>query len=359
MQDKAIIEIGKLKGAKKELPFQNFVDNLFPEVDNYVMLEVVFVFSTAHEGFDCRFREVDLVNVSTKNYSRYAYRKGSARGGDVTFTTKMGDVDKKFRTFYPKQVEDAIQFSAAKGFAIEEAIFRALKNCLLQEGETVKKQVRQSFESMGKKEQAKTGFSIRCEGLAGRQYLADFDSLRARILQAGTSGKSTKHSVTSEGHDSLCSCCLTQKPLLHGFASPFKYASVDKTGFVSGFFLQKNNWKNYPICSDCALDFELGKKYVAQHLSKNFYDKSYFLIPKLVIGSNPQLLNKVLQLLTDFKYQESDKEQLISREMVLMRRIAREEGQHNRFALNLLFYKERQDKGAIKIRLFLEQIFPS
>jgi len=358
MQDKAVIEIGKLKGDKKVEPYQNFIQNLFPG-KNYDIIVAVFRLLEDNGNYTCVFDHVDIDAVSERNYSKYAYRKGSARGGDITFTTKFGDIDKKFGTFYPKQINDSIAYSKTFEELEEHLILKALKLCLDEDSETVKSKLLELFETLDKKKQMSSGFSIRFVGLPELEYLGNFGAIQKRLYQVGTEGKSTKYNVTSEGHDHTCSVCLESKPTLHGFASPFKYASVDKTGFVSGFFKQKNNWKNYPICSDCALDFELGQKYVVQNLSKYFYGKSYYIIPKLAVGSKPKLLDKALDILNELDYQESDKERIESREGFLMRKIATESGDHNQFALNLLFYEENQTTKAIKIKLSMEEVFPS
>ena len=100
MQDKAFVQIGKL--ALKEMgdkePYELFIQNMFPDKANYKMIVAVFELNTSDDQLICSFRNVDPQNVSIQNFQKYAYRKGPARGGDVTFTTKFGDIDKKFRT---------------------------------------------------------------------------------------------------------------------------------------------------------------------------------------------------------------------------------------------------------------------
>ncbi len=358
MQDKSIVEIGRLKGGKAVKVYQNFIGNLFPG-KNYDIILAVFKVKKVKNEYQFEFEKVDLESVSIKNYLKFAYRKGSARGGDITFTTKFGDIDKKFKTFYPKQVKDVIAF--AKEFEEKEElkIFMALKKCLDTSGEAIKSMLQEQYESLDKKQQMASGFSVKLNGLGEKQYLEEFVTIQKLLTKVGTSGKSEKYKVVSEGHNETCSICTETKPILHGFASPFKYATVDKTGLVSGFFKQKNNWKNYPICSDCALDFELGQKYVSQNLSKYFYGKNYYIIPKVTVGSNPKLLNRALKTLVNLDYKEKEGEKIATKEDYLMRKIGKEEGDHNQYALSLLFYEENQTTKAIKIKLFLEEIFPS
>lgn len=359
MQDKSIIAIGQLKTNKKSEPYQNFIENMFPG-KNYDMILAVFRFSKTEDNqHSCHFEKVDIEAVSEKNFAQFAYRKGSARGGDITFTTKFGDIEKKFKTFYPKQVKDLLSFATKNNEVEEWKIFNALEKCLKTFGGDVKAKLQERYEAMDKNAQKSSGFSIRFEGLEGQQYLDDFSTIKKLIYEVGTAGKSSKYKVISEGFNETCSICLEIKPKLHGFASPFKYSTVDKTGLVSGFFKQKNNWKNYPICSDCALDFELGKNYVTQHLGKYFYGKRYYMIPKTVVGNKPQLLKKALTIIEDLDYQPNEAHKLTRKEEHLMKRIGKEEGDYNHFALNLLFYEENQTTKAIKIKLMLEEIFPS
>ncbi|MFT7604396.1 MAG: CRISPR-associated protein Csh1 [Saprospiraceae bacterium] len=358
MQDKAIIEIGKVKGEKKEKLYQNFIENMFPNKD-YDMILAVFRFSKKGIDYTCDYEKIDIDKVGEKNYLKYAYRKGSARGGDVTITTKFGDIDKKFKNFYPKKVKE-MQVSATEENEKEEfKIFQALDICLEKTENSVKVQLQAFYDSLGKVEQFTSGFTVRFEGLPGYEYLENFISIQKILQRDGTIGKSEKYKVVSEGYNNICSICMRSKQRLHGFASPFKYSTVDKTGMVSGFFDQKNNWKNYPICSDCALDFEIGKNYVAQHLSKYFYGKSYFIIPKIAVGSNPELLQIAINLLKKTDYKAGEGTEIATRENLLMRKIGQEERGHNQFSLNLLFYEENPTTKAIKIKLMLEEIFPS
>jgi CRISPR-associated protein Csh1 len=151
---------------------------------------------------------------------------------------------------------------------------------------------------------------------------------------------------------------MKQKPIIHGFASPFKYATVDKPGFVSGFFRQENNWKNYPICSDCALLFEMGKNYITANLARNFYGKFYYLVPKPILDTSPTFLKQILQTLEELEYKESEKS-ISTREDYIMHKIGKELGDSNSFSLNLMFYEENPTTKAIKIKLLLEEIVPS
>ncbi len=92
MQDRAIREIGEFALGKQEdsRPYQLYTEELAP---GKVCTMAVAVFVKA--GDTIRYKHIDSANVNQDNYQQYAYRKGSSRGGDITFTTKFGDLNKK------------------------------------------------------------------------------------------------------------------------------------------------------------------------------------------------------------------------------------------------------------------------
>src|SRR5699024_6682339 len=146
-------------------------------------------------------------------------------------------------------------------------------------------------------------------------------------------------------------------PLVFGFASPYKYSTVDKPGTVSGFFNQKKNWINYPICEDCAINMELGKNYITKNLTKSFFGKRYYLIPKTIIPGDLNSLEDALSLFENIEYKRKNEEQITSAEDFLMEEIGKI--YNNVFTLSLLFFEENPTTKAIKIKMMLEEIPPS
>ncbi len=359
MQDKAVAAIGRLalqKSGQAE-PYQLYVENMFPGAGvSYDMLLAVFSFTTENEQLVCRFEGVDTEKASEISYQKYVYRKGASNGGDVTFTTKAGDIAKKLNTLVGNQLKKAIALCRVSDYQFDLGMLLALQHRLTVEYDAVVTALQDAYGLLDKKRQQASGLSLRFEFDGERRYLADFPIFRQQVLLHGTAGKSEKYNVVSQGTNQLCSVCLQQKPLVHGFASPFKYATVDKPGMVSGFFNQRNNWKNYPICSDCSLDFEYGQKYVAQKLKRYFYGSSYYAIPKTVLRTDKGGLEKALTLITklEFQFSEASKEKRV--EDRIMQEIGKED---NYFTLSLLFFEENPTTKAIKIRLLLEEIVPS
>jgi CRISPR-associated protein Csh1 len=361
MQDKAFVQIGKLvlkeMGAKE--PYQLFIQNMFPEKANYKMIVAVFQLKTVDEQLVCSFRNIDPQNVSIQNFQKYAYRKGSARGGDITFTTKFGDIEKKFRTLVDQQLKGVVSRLSSSVSSDDFFVFNAVYKFLQQKGnyEQVKQELAVFFDSLPKEDKTSSGLSLMFIVNGVEKYLADFNIIQQQLTASGTEEKSEKYGVKSEGVDSICSVCLQNKAKVHGFASPFKYATVDKPGMVSGFFRQENNWKNYPVCTDCSLEFELGRTYVSNNLSSYFYGKAYYMVPKTILSKDSKNLDKAIKRLKElYSNLYKDGQRIQHREDSLQKMIAEEEDYFN---LNLIFYEENPTTKAIKIKLMLEEIVPS
>ena len=350
MQDRSIIEIGKLELKKQTnlKPYQLYVEEITP---GKACTMALIVFSKTN-GNIC-YKNVDVAIVNEDNYQKFAYRKCSARGGDITFTTKFGDPDKKLRILLNSQWSR--QLDIAESVSTEEyQLFKEWKIAFEQSKNQIQSDLASFHTGLDKKDRQASAFTLVIEIDNQQRFLADFESVQKQILLNGKEGKTKKYKVTSEGKDNICSICLEKKGYLYGFGSPFKYATVDKPGTVSGFFRQENNWINYPICEVCALEFELGKNYITKHFSRSFFGKRYYLIPKTVLPNDSQRLNKAIKLFKELAYKVGD--DIERREDYLMERIG---GLDNFFTINMLFYEENPTTKAIKIKLMLEEIPPS
>lgn len=361
MQDKIVVDIGRIamKGKGDLEPFQLFVQDAFPDKKNYTVLVAVFGIDGEKGLF---FKMVDTEIGNQKNFLKYAFRKGSSRGGDITFTTKISEsFATKLNTLKKNQLPYIIQVATQRKFEEELAIFKALDAFLgeTESFEAVQKPIEAAYESLSKDEKKAALFSLRIDLEDGTErYVSDFKIFKDILFASGTEDKSEKYGVKSEGSNAQCSVCLEVKPLIYGFASPFKYFTIDKPGFVSGFFKQENTWKNYPICSDCSLPFELGRDYISQNLQGYFYGNPFYMIPKLILGNDEKKLGDVLKRMSEL-YKEmsvAKGEKLEKAEDKIMSLLGEEKDSFN---VNLMFFEEDSKTKAIKIKLLLEELLPS
>ena len=351
MQDRAVQEIGEFALIKQNdaSPYQLYTEEITP---GKVCTMAVIVFSKTKDAI--QYQHIDAANVNQDNYQQYAYRKGTSRGGDITFTTKFGDVDKKLKVL-AKQWSSLIDV-AEQVSPQEYQLFKVWHIAFEENREKIQTDLSDFYNGLDKKKQLASGYTLALETNGDRKLLATFETVRHQLVTSGTEGKKEKYKVVSEGKDNVCSVCLKKQPVLYGFASPFKYATVDKPGTVSGFFNQKNNWINYPICEQCALTLELGKNYITKHLTKSFFGNRYYLIPKTILPHDKKSLRKAIDGLQRIDYDARHQDTIKSRENYLMNRIGKLD---NSFTLNMLFFEENATTKAVKIKLMLEEIPPS
>lgn len=361
MQDKIVIDIGRIaiKDKGNLEPYQFFVQDAFPEKKDYPILLLVF---SVQDNETIIFDKVDPDIGNIEKFKKYGYRKGSSRGGDITFTTKISEAfETKLSTLKNNQLPTVLALAKKAEYLHEVKIFESLSQTLKNQEiyEEIVKEIKSSFDGLTKDEKKGTLFSLRFDYEDGTEkYISDFKTFQDIILINGTEDKGFKYGVSSEGHDSQCSICMEKKPLLYGFASPFKYFTVDKPGMVSGFFKQENTWKNYPICSDCSLPFELGRDYISQNLQGYFYGRPFYVIPKLIFGSDESKLKGILKRLKDLYNEMSVKKagKIERAEDYIMEAMGDEK---DTFNVNLMFFEEDSKTKAIKIKLLLEEVLPS
>ena len=361
MQDKIVADIGRIAIKKKGGldPYQLFVQDAFPDKSNYPVILGIF---SVDEDFQISFDKIDIENANGRNFHKYGYRKGSSRGGDITFSTKMSEAfATKLRTLKVNQLPNVLKLAIQNNSEDEGKIWLSLEEFLNNEAqyEQLLTELLAAFDGLGKEEKKGSLFSVRFDLNDGQEkYIGDFLTFQSILLASGTQDKSEKYSVKSEGYDNRCSVCLEVKSVLYGFASPFKYFTVDKPGFVTGFFKQENTWKNYPICSDCSIPFELGKEYIGQNLQSYFYGRSFYVIPKLIFGGSSQAYEKLLGRMEKI-YEEVSIAKAHKLERAEDRIMEMMAGEGDYFSVNLMFFEEDRKTEAIKIRLLLEEVLPS
>lgn len=353
MQDRAIADIGKLEFIKNSdlKPYELFTQEPYP---NKVCKMLLIEFIKTENKID--FKGIDIINVNEDNYSKYAYRKGSARGGDITFTTKFGNLDKKLNTLLATQFPNLMKI-AEKKESENLNFYKEWERSFIENFDKIKTELQSTYDNQEKTDRINSAFTLTIDVDGKRKLLSEFVAIQNLIADDGIEGNYKKYSVISKGRKSTCSICHQKKAEVFGFGSPFKYSTVDKTGTVSGFFKQANNWINYPICESCAVEMELGKNYVTKYLTKYFFGKNYFLIPKAVLPNDNESLDKALTLFSEIDYQIKNSDEISSSEDYLMEKIG--EIENNIFTLNLLFFEENPTTKAIKIKMMLEEIPPS
>ena len=360
MQDKAIAAIGEwqLEENKDLEPVDLYIENIFPGKD-YQMLILIFEIANTNNDLNCEYKGIDIERVSAEkeDYRKYAYRKGSARGGDITLSTKISSpVGTKINGLKETTFKNILSFHGSVQREIN--VFQFIKKCFEENKVLIISDIEEKFQNFTRDEAVSTGLSFKIIENGKDKYLKDYELIKELIILSGSTTNFIHAGTESKSKNKLSSVSGKPGRDIYGFAAPFKYSSPDKPGFISGFFNKKMNWRNYPISSKETLTLELGRKYIQQNLTGYFYGYEYMTIPHPIIKTNTKDLKDIIRLLkTAFENDKQAKKEKKRRAEDRILRIIGEE--KNYFNLDVLFFKEDKKTGAITINLMLEEILPS
>jgi CRISPR-associated protein Csh1 len=158
----------------------------------------------------------------------------------------------------------------------------------------------------------------------------------------------------SSAANHICSICGEEKRV-SGDPQIFKFYTIDKPGFIAGGLNKADAWKNFPLCYECKLDIEEGRRYVEQNLKFKFHGLYYFLIPRLLFTDvQPELMKILLDAKKSISLKKQAKKRITNDENDILDIVSRES---DVLTVNFLFLSKEQ--SAERILLLIEDIFPS
>ena len=360
MQDRALAAIGNWHLEKlKNLPLVDlYIENMYPGEDYQIIL-LVFEFESINGELICKYKGIDIEKVSGEkdDYRKYAYRKGSSKVGDFTFTTKISSPsEKKISTMINYTFKNILDYN--EGNHPETIYFKLLSNYFNENKNAIIDQIDKSFKNFSQQESIRTGFSLKLIINQTDRYLRDFELIKEIIIHFTEKTNFTHSGEQSKAENKISSVSGNIEDQICGFAAPFTFSTPDKKGFISGFFKKELNWRNYPISSKESLILDLGKKYIKQNLNGYFYGSQYMCIPHPIVKTNNNDLEKTINLLkTAFDDEKKAKKEYKKRAEDRIQKIIAQE--KNYFYVDLMFYKEDKKNDTISIDLMLEELLPS
>ncbi|MEK4799376.1 TIGR02556 family CRISPR-associated protein [Thermoactinomyces sp. FSL K6-2592] len=164
-----------------------------------------------------------------------------------------------------------------------------------------------------------------------------------------------ENEITSESK--TCSVCGCVKPLVMAGSSAFKFYTIDKPGFIAGGFQEQGSWRNYPVCSECNLHLQEGRRVLEQEMRFSFCGIPYLLIPEFLFDNN-ETQEDIMEIITERKKRlglddHSKDDYLISEDEILCS--LQDSSDHVMF--HLLFLKQVQ--SAERILLLVDDVVPS
>jgi len=295
------------------------------------------------------YRGVELEEL--KDYRRYLYKGKKGNATDATPTCKIAkDIETTFNKKFLRWFETADHSSIS---GEETATLERMKDVIFSNKDKIFDDLKEKRSHLKSTENCIITIGVLKDG--DMKYLADYDVYRKILLKKSCDRFFRKYGGESRGTDALCSVCRQQKDEVYAYAIPWPFHTFDKPGFIAGGFRQSNAWKNTPVCFDCAINLDAGKKYIEENLDFNFYGFRYLLIPNLVIGDDYQEILDILSgMKKELKMSKETRNRITDDEDEILDMV---KDQKDFFSNSLLFYKK--DNSAYRILLHIDGILPS
>ncbi|HBI02873.1 MAG TPA: TIGR02556 family CRISPR-associated protein [Paenibacillaceae bacterium] len=305
---------------------------------------LVVEFNTIGDGF--QYQEVHLEELSEGTLDKFLYRKGGPNGPNDSPSALITEVEKtlpvKFFGWFKalvkkeKHLPDNIKdFVRKMNVALTNSSEHILQDLMNHDKAIFKEGVLLSLSIDG-------------------NYPAEIEEIKTLFFQTVTE-KENKISSKQQ----VCSVCGERKEMVSAGSPAFRFYTIDKPGFISGHFNEELSWRNFPVCSDCNLELQEGKKVIEKQLYYNFYGLSYLLIPKFFLPESDAAKEVLFKLM-----EKLDSKVSLKGKDVVNNYLTNEEDdlawlseENDLVMLNFLFMKKVQ--SAERILLLIEDVLPS
>ncbi|WP_427338288.1 TIGR02556 family CRISPR-associated protein [Caloranaerobacter sp. DY30410] len=336
MELSAVCELGKKRLEDIISKNEGDVLELFVENPNdngtyNTVLEI-----TLNKDFD--YIGINITEFKKGFILKYLYKKGASNGADYTPTAKLTTPDKTFNNKILKCLKDTV-----KEYKEHEET-----NIIMRLLETLEKNSKNIIDDIMSNIDSKNKYILTIK--YDEKYIGDFEIFKDKVKKQAIKSYYLIDKKESKGKNKRCSICKEEKEEVFGNANIFKFYTVDKKGYVAGGFRKLDSWRNFPVCEDCAINLELGKKYLDENLKFKFQGRDFYLIPKLLYKKN---LDKVLKTLTKLDDRNID-DRYENAEDMIIKRLSKVE---DYATFDMLFFEV--NNSALNIKLNVQEILPS
>lgn len=349
----AISALGEhlIENAYKDRITEIFVDSGRLKGTKYVISIVL-----EKKNEDLKYSHVVLEEFNLKNAYKYLYKTHASNRFDISPTTKRNfaqndedqtrkEVEKaiermlgwfqherfsKYKTRYPMLSKIEMALNNDKNRIINDIITKVVPL-----NNKDKKSVLVTLKFVAKDKEEK--------------YLGEMEEFKEVFLKEAPEDLYNKKSFggVSKGVGT-CYICGKTNTELWGFASPFNFFSVDKPGLAPNFS-QLNSWKMLPICEECAIKLQAGRRFLDEYCHDTLYGYSYYIIPQIY---DDEQRNEIIQDIIQYKktYHEiakTEEEDLLE--------FMKEKGDF----VTLIFIFIQKNQSREEIHKYLEDVPPS
>lgn len=219
----------------------------------------------------------------------------------------------------------------------------------------------EKFVSIDKKNRVNVLLTISILDGFKKKLCGDYNLFREILAQESMQRYHNLKTIGESSGEGTCYLCDESKEV-YGFvpnAFGFSFSTADKKGNVPNF-IQADQWKQVPICGECAVFLEAGKKFIQEYLSFNLFTLKFFVIPNFIfkgdLGEFKEFYDRVVYL-KGKKYEKGLMEEEDDDEADSLYSIVKNTDDILEF--KFLFYELKGGGKFIDILNYVESILPS
>jgi len=316
------------------------------------VLMAVFEKVSEKDTIKFNYKEIRVEDFSKDKILKYLYRKKAPQGPDFTLSSKITEVDK----FFKNKIESWVE----KYKSTNNMFINSLCNAVERSKDSIKKDLETKYREVKSQLKKNEGclFTVGIIQDEDIKYIGDFEDFRVLLIE---NVKEDYREIAQKGH--ICSVCWERKDEVYGNSinKVFKFYTLDKPGYIAGGFDKFNAWKNAPVCFECTLKLEEGKKFMDEFLKYKMGGQQYYLIPKFIFGLEEEKKDIVK---TFFKCTLNPEKNVPDFESI--KRISNDEKEilevlvgnlKDILTYNFLFFKVKKEK--FEITCLIEDVLPS
>ncbi|SHF29548.1 CRISPR-associated protein, Csh1 family [Desulforamulus putei DSM 12395] len=292
------------------------------------------------ENEDYSFSYLSLEETNCGGAGSYLYRKGPPNGANFSPTALITEPEKTFQVKILGWFRTVDKLSLSQK---DQKIITSVKKAL----EAQQQQIIALLKGKLADIKGSAGLTLKIDGC----YLRDITAFRDSFLQLVAA---KEDSISAQ--DKICSVCGQRKAKVSAGAPAYKFYTIDKPGFITGHFIKEKSWRNYPVCSECSLALDEGKRILEERYRFSFYGLSYYLVPKFILKEPSSFILNILtgEMDKNIKLNDNAGGKLTTNEDDILHELASEK---DTMTLNFLFL--RKEQSSERILLLVEDVLPS
>ena len=330
----AIYKLGELVIKKEQL---NLLNILLPnkELDTVITVEII------QKDNQFKYNKTFQEDYDSNNYIKYLNKGGNGNGLNPSPSAQLIK-DWEIKT-YPKKFLK--WFETHKK---ETELFAQLNEILTENNQLILEDIKTIYETVDKKKKILLTLCIVKDN--EKFYFGDIPEFKD-TLKKNYISKYSNGSKKIKG-DGVCRFCNEHKTV-YGNVLPaldLKFATSEKLGNTPDSILT-NQWKQVPICYDCASYLSAGKNFIEKYLNFEEDGLTYYVIPNFIFESE-EGFNKLYQIVTRLNNQNSTNISNLEHKLSIISK-----NLNNIVELKFLFYEK--DKNAFNILNHIDGGIPS